>query len=180
MSRTPHDSHATPQQAPFPEQAAGTPPQERRKAPRVEAGSLPAMSAQLEDGYDIEVVNISKTGVLTRSHARLMPGAMIGLRVLTTDATFVLYGRVVRSRLLSIADGEPCYESALAFSSEFPLLSEDRVAPSVTATPPAADRTTPGRYPAEIGRLTGEPTLVTVTTFAERSREEVLKPLTAR
>jgi hypothetical protein len=89
---------------------------------------------------------------------------------------------VVRSRLLSIADGHPCYESALAFSSEFPLLSEDRIASGAAAgpAPPAVERTPSGAYPAEVGRLTGEPTLVTVTTFAQRSRDEVLKPLLAQ
>jgi hypothetical protein len=144
----------------------------------VAASQLPTFNAQLLEGPEIEVVNASKTGVLTRSQARLVPGAMIGLRVLTADESFVMYGRVVRSSLLSIADGVALYESALAFSSDFPLLSEDRVHFS-TAEPGAfPDSPTPNHpFPREIGRLTGDPVVLTVTTFAGSRREDVLKAL---
>src|SRR5262245_52527188 len=73
---------------------------ERRSAPRVVVSDLPAFTAQLVDGPAIEIINVSRTGVLTRSEARLMPGAMIALRVLTAEENIVLFGRVVRSRLM--------------------------------------------------------------------------------
>jgi hypothetical protein len=150
---------------------------ERRSTPRVPAADLPPFSAHLVDGPDVEVVNVSKTGILTRSHARLMPGAMIGLRVLTADDTFVLFGRVVRSSLLSVDGSQPVYESALALARDFPLLATSGTAAAAAAEPtrPAADGRPDGPYPLEIGRLTGAPIVLTVTAFANEPRENVMK-----
>src|SRR4051812_31535234 len=97
---------------------------ERRGAARINAAALPTFKAQLVDGATLEVVNVSKTGVLTHSSVRLLPGAMIGLRIVTETETFVVFGRVVRSRLLAVADGHARYESALALSRDFPLITD--------------------------------------------------------
>src|SRR5262245_57239226 len=115
--------------------ANDTHPVERRSAPRVDAAQLPGFSAQLVDGPTIEVVNASRTGVLTRSEARLMPGAMIGLRILTADDTVVIFGRVVRSRLLTNEGEKPYYESALALSRDFPLLAASSNTPAAIPEP---------------------------------------------
>jgi hypothetical protein len=149
---------------------------ERRGAPRVLSSMLPAFTAKVVDGADVEIVNVSKTGALARSEARMLPGAMIGLRFLTSEAAFVVFGRVVRSSLLSIEDGKPLYESALVFSQVFPMLAEDpraamAAAPDVQPAPAQAH----GGYPAEIGRLGGDPTVLTVTAFASERPERVLQ-----
>jgi hypothetical protein len=149
-------------------------PAERRSAPRLPTTQLPPFSAELVDGPSIEIVNVSRTGVLTRSEARLMPGAMIGLRVLTADESFVLFGRVVRSRLLSIAEGMPQYESALALAHDFPLLTATAsLNLSLGGEVPRRE----GGYPVEIGRLSGAPIVLTVTAFVKDRREDVLKAL---
>jgi hypothetical protein len=143
----------------------------------VSGAELPPFAAHLVDGQVIDVINVSRTGILTRSEARLMPGSMIGLRVLTSDDNVVLFGRVVRSRLLSINDEKPHYESALAFSRDFPLLSAsahpDQVAEIDAAASDIARST--GAYASEIGRLHGSPTVLTVTAFAGDCRDAVLR-----
>jgi hypothetical protein len=175
MSRRPDDSPArqTPRQARRP--SASEPPRERRAAPRVTAEQLPTFSAHIVDGPVIEVVNVSRNGILTRSAARLMPGAMIGLRILTADDSFLLFGRVVRSRLLSIDGGAPLYESALALSHEFPLLVASTNRPFVESGVPS--ERPDGEYPVEIGRLHGAPTVLTITAFANDTREQVMRAL---
>ena len=150
------------------------PRDERRSAPRVAPAALPTFTAHLVDGPGIEIVNVSKSGILTRSEARLMPGAMIGLRVLTADDSFVLFGRVVRSRLLSIAEGTPCYESALALSRDFPLLATSSHGSEIFE-PQEQTARTDGSYPREIGRLNGAPIVLTVTAFSNEKHEDVLK-----
>jgi hypothetical protein len=149
---------------------------ERRGAPRVLSSMLPAFTAKVVDGADVEIVNVSKSGALARSEARMMPGAMIGLRFLTSEAAFIVFGRVVRSSLLSIEGGKPLYESALAFSQVFPMLAEDPQAAMATApeSQPVPVQAHDG-YPAEIGRLGGQPTVLTVTAFADDRPERVLQ-----
>jgi hypothetical protein len=99
--------------------------------------------------------------------------------VLTADDNIVLFGRVVRSRLLAIGEEKPRYESALAFSGEFPLLSSrahpDQLA-QLDAAVPDTSRPHDG-FPSEIGRMHGAPTVLTVTAFAGNCRDEVLRVL---
>lgn len=146
---------------------------ERRGAPRLNVADAPPFVAQLVEGPGIQVVNVSQTGILTRSEARLMPGSMIGLRILTADDSFVLFGRVVRSRLLTIDEGAPLYESALALSQEFPLLAASASSPMTAAVAETTRRSS--EYPIELGRLSGAPIVLTVTAFVDQSREDVMK-----
>jgi hypothetical protein len=150
---------------------------ERRAAPRVPASALPALSARLLDGPGIDIVNLSRTGLLTRSQVRLVPGAMIGLRFLTADASLVIFGRVVRSSLVSIAEDEPLYESALALSHDLPPVRG--LPQSAAAVPTAVVSVSPpphvGPYPREIGRPGGEPVVLTVNTSERDGHEDVLK-----
>lgn len=182
MSGASHGRHKT----------APHPGEDRRRAPRLPPSALPPCKARLVGGPEVEIVNVSRTGVLTRSGARLLPGSAIGIRFITADAVFVLMGRVVRSRLVALQDGQPQYESALAFDKTLPLLNEEPVAPDVRAAivapppdaAPAPHDVTPGSAaavpppePAEIGTPDGEPTVLTVVAFAEERGEDVLRAL---
>lgn len=151
-------------------------PAERRSAARVTGAHLTRLEAHLVDGPTVEIVNVSKTGILTRSQARLMPGSMIGLRVITESDTYVLFGRVVRSRLMSAEEGGQLYESALAFTKDFPLLADDarirRVEGPVRDVLTRRDRD----FPMEVGQLTGAPVVLTVSAFSDE-RQDVLKAI---
>lgn len=145
---------------------------DRRSAPRFQPSTLPPLEVRLADGTAIDIVNISRTGLLARSRARLLPGAMIGLRIVAGQTTVMLMGRVVRASLVALDDEHPCYESALVFSQEFPLLAFDAHA-ATDAQPGAVPRaaTEPsGPYPVEIGRLNGSPTVLTVTARPRKAR----------
>lgn len=162
--------------------------EDRRGAPRLPPSALPPCKARLVGGPEVEIVNVSRTGVLTRSGARLLPGSAIGIRFITADAVFVLMGRVVRSRLVALQDGQPQYESALAFDKNLPLLNEEpdaraAVVPPADAVPPprgvapGSAAANPPSEPAEIGTPDGEPTVLTVVAFAEERGEDVLRAL---
>ncbi|MGE3843420.1 MAG: hypothetical protein AB7I50_17755 [Vicinamibacterales bacterium] len=156
----------------------GSVPVERRSATRVDGAHLTRLEAHLVDGPTVEIVNVSKTGILTRSQARLVPGSMIGLRVVTDSDTYVLFGRVVRSQLMSTEEGGQRYESALAFTQHFPLLADDS---RITRVAPAPGKglvtgRTDRAYPIEVGQLSGAPIILTVSAFADE-RQDVLKAI---
>ncbi len=154
-----------------------TAPLERRTATRVSGVQLKNVGAHLLDGPTVEIVNISKTGILTRSRARLMPGSMIGLRVATESDTYVLFGRVVRSMLISADAVDLQYESALAFTRDFPLVADDARVRSVGE--PAEQRPghgQDGNYPLEVGQPAGVPVVLTATAFAD-DRHDVLRTI---
>jgi hypothetical protein len=179
MSRIDHPSHVG--------RASGTTvpaplsphPGERRGSERVEPAALPPFIARLVDGADVGILNISRTGALARSEVRMLPGARIGLRFLTEDGPFVIVGRVVRSSLLSIDGDRPLYESALAFSRDFPLLAETpeaaRAADVAASVPPRH-----GSFPIEIGRYSGEPTVLTVTSLGREGSAVLLNTFERR
>jgi hypothetical protein len=132
---------------------------------------LPPLEVRLADGTAIDIVNISRTGLLARSRARLLPGALIGLRIVAGNTTVMLMGRVVRASLIALDGEHPCYESALVFSQEFPLLAFDAQAAEMAAsTSPGPVSAPGGPYPMEIGRLNGNPTVLTVTARAKKAR----------
>jgi hypothetical protein len=73
----------------------------------------------------VRLLNISRAGALLESDTRLFTGFHICLRLNTTDATFLLKGRILRSKT-STQDGSNIkYESAVAFEEDFVLLDQD-------------------------------------------------------
>lgn len=62
---------------------------------------------------------------MLETEARMMPGAIICIRLVAADAVFLLRGRVLRSHASSFRGALLLYESAIAFDEEFPLLAND-------------------------------------------------------
>jgi len=87
-----------------------------QRAPRVPAARLETPRARLLPGGDVDVVNISETGLLVEGKARPGVGTVVTIRIQGSRAR--LEGRIVRSRVSTIhRDGTLSYESAIEFDA---------------------------------------------------------------
>ena len=68
---------------------------ERRKWPRVSAERLAQVSARLSTGADVRLVDLSRGGARLETDRRMLPNSTIALKLLASDAQFVVTGRVV-------------------------------------------------------------------------------------
>ena len=56
----------------------------------------------------MRLVNFSNRGILVESDSRLLIGARASVRITTSDASVVVTGRVVRSRVKGLVNGVLC------------------------------------------------------------------------
>jgi hypothetical protein len=109
----------------------------RRASPRWHPSAVPSLKrAEVVDGPEARLLNISRGGVLIETTARMIPGAKAYLRLVAADAVFLLTGRVLRSRAVLLRDSVLLYQSAIAFDQEFPLVDHE-TAGSTTEVPSA-------------------------------------------
>ncbi len=100
---------------------------ERRAFPRRPASELTFLkSVKLLAGPEVRLVDVSRGGALLESETPLPPGTRICLRLVTTDTTLLIDGRVLRSRVSCLQPGLVRYRSAVQFDDEVALFSEDR------------------------------------------------------
>jgi hypothetical protein len=87
-----------------------------RRAPRLPASQLgDSTKARLLPGGDVDVVNLSGTGILVEGRTRPVVGTMVSIRLHGANLKR-LEGRIVRSRVSTIhRDGTLTYESAIEF-----------------------------------------------------------------
>jgi len=96
----------------------------RRQYPRLKPSEVPGLkSAELSQGADIEIVNISRGGMLLETETRLGPDFKIILKVATNKGPFRVEGVVLRSAICSL-NGRPMYRSAVKFKKPFELLDK--------------------------------------------------------
>lgn len=99
---------------------------DRRKTPRFELGQVPWIR-EVKAGTDAaRVVNISRSGVLLETTARLKPGRRSTLIIVgDLDERLRADADVIRTELVSIGSaGELVFRTALAFATEFDLRVE--------------------------------------------------------
>ncbi len=100
---------------------------ERRAFPRRPASELTFLkSVRLLAGPEVRLVDVSRGGALLESDTPLPPGTRICLRLVTTDTTLLIDGRVLRSRVSCLQPGLVRYKSAVQFDEEVALFSEER------------------------------------------------------
>ena len=107
---------------------------ERRKWPRVSAERLAQVAARLSTGADVRLVDLSRGGARLETDRRMLPNSTIALKLLASDAQFVVTGRVVRSRVIRLAAGGLGYDVAVSFNEPLHHFSE---LPEAGAQPPA-------------------------------------------
>jgi len=92
------------------------------RSPRVSTTELgESRKARLLPGGDVDVVNISGTGLLVEGRSRPAVGTTVSIRLQGSNLRR-LEGRIVRSRVSTIhRDGTLSYESAIEFDRPHPL-----------------------------------------------------------
>ena len=110
---------------------------ERRVYKRLRPEQVGNLAARLASGAEIKLVDLSRGGAQFETDRRFLPNSTVSLRLVTHDATFVVHGRVVRSRIVRLDSGGLGYNVAVAFNEVLQHLIEIESSAS-TATEPAA------------------------------------------
>jgi hypothetical protein len=101
-------------------------PSERRGAGRRTAAEHHGITAmRVRPGRPVEVVNVSASGVLVQTLARLLPGAIVEIQLTRRDRTAGLRARVVRSNVGQLTADRVWYQCALSFDRRLPWLQDD-------------------------------------------------------
>src|SRR3970040_1057038 len=87
--------------------------------PRFPAAAVPSIkSVKLSPGEQVQLVNISRTGVLVEGRTRFVPGTRV---TVVFDGGFTpaqIKGRIVRCQVSSIHDGSLRYQSGIQFDKK--------------------------------------------------------------
>ena len=101
---------------PLDEPGSPGPGSQQNRSPRVPASQIGRPRARLLPGGDVDVINISETGLLVEGKARPGVGTVVTIRIQGSRAK--LEGRIVRSKISTIhRDGTLSFESAIEFDT---------------------------------------------------------------
>jgi hypothetical protein len=101
---------------PFDESGSPGPGAQSHRSRRLPATRIGKPRARLLPGGDVDVINISDTGLLVEGKARPGVGTIVTIRIQGSRAK--LEGRIVRSKISTIhRDGTLSYESAIEFDT---------------------------------------------------------------
>jgi hypothetical protein len=89
---------------------------ERRHWPRVPAEKLARVGARLATGADVRLIDLSRGGARIETDRRMLPNSSVALKLVAADSTFLITGRVVRSRVIRLAAGGLGYDVAVSFN----------------------------------------------------------------
>ncbi len=108
-----------------------TPESDERRWPRLKPEAVPFLkSVSFSQGSEVQVIDISRGGMLIETEVRLRPQMKIHLKLLTSDGLIKLDGSVLRSSIISLK-GAPRYQSAIAFDHPFHMLDDLSEEPAV-------------------------------------------------
>ena len=121
---------------------------ERRASPRRPASELPFLkSVKLLAGPEVRLIDVSRGGAQLESETPLPPGTRVCLRLVTTDTTLLIDGRVLRSRVSCLQPGLVRYRSAVAFDEEVALFSVDKADSAARVAEPRQEPELPSGPP---------------------------------
>jgi hypothetical protein len=107
---------------------------DQRRWPRLKPSSVPFLkSVSFNQGSEVQVIDISRGGMLLETEVRLRPEMTLHLKLLTSDGLIKLDGSVVRSSIVSL-QGAPKYRSAIAFNHPFHMLDDLSEEPAEAAS----------------------------------------------
>ena len=100
------------------------PDEDQRRWPRLKPSSVPFLkSVTFNQGNEVQVIDISRGGMLLETDVRMRPQMKIHLKLVTSDGLIKLEGTVLRSSITSLK-GVPRYQSAIAFEHPFNMLDD--------------------------------------------------------
>jgi PilZ domain len=166
--------------------AGEAPTGNRRAHARLRAEDLKDLGARLASGAEIRLIDLSRGGAQFECDRRFLPNSTISLRLVTPDTTFVVSGRVVRSRIVRLDRGGLGYNVAVSFNELLQNLLEEPA--EAVAAPPETDAGRPAETQAS--ELTGDvtpeeaaafeatvataPSTMTVTASVNQTGDELL------
>ena len=87
--------------------------------PRFPASAVPSIKGvRLSPGETVQLINISKTGVLVEGRTRFVPGTRVTVIFEGTFTPAQIKGRIVRCQVSSIHDGSLRYQSGIQFDKK--------------------------------------------------------------
>jgi hypothetical protein len=99
-----------------------SPGSNRRQYPRVKPEEVPGLkSIEISQGSEIDIVNISRGGMLLETETRLRPDLKLVIKVMTNKGVLRIDGCILRSSICSLKGG-PKYRSAVEFRQPLELL----------------------------------------------------------
>ena len=111
---------------------------ERRVALRKSLGDVPWLSAiKLSWGPELQLINISSTGVLVETESKFAPGSTTNLQLCGLETNLVVPVRFIRSDVARIDGLGVRYRAAAAFSKEIDL-ADPRSGAGLPVPPPEA------------------------------------------
>ena len=97
---------------------------DRRNYPRLKPSDLPFLKkVEFSKGSKIEIINISRGGLLLETASRLGPDLKIQVKIMTTEGVFEMEGITLRSSVFSLK-GAPRYRTAIIFKKPFELMDK--------------------------------------------------------
>jgi hypothetical protein len=94
---------------------------DRRTAPRLPPEAVPTVTGVRVQSELVQVVNISASGVLVRSSARLTPNMRCQTEIVEMERPWRVSGRVLRCAVVAIVGSRIQYECAIAFDHRVDL-----------------------------------------------------------
>jgi CheY-like chemotaxis protein len=102
--------------------AHGTSPKDRRWAPRTPQQNPWVWTARLPWGADVDLVNISRTGVLLESGSKVSPGVTLELQLSGLGVHRMVMARFVRSEIARVDRRGVRYQAAAQFEQPLDIL----------------------------------------------------------
>jgi hypothetical protein len=128
-----------------------------------EVGALEA--TKLASGAEIKLIDLSRGGAQFETDRRFLPNSTVSLRLVTHDSTFVVNGRVVRSRIVRLQSGGLGYNVAVAFNELLQNIIDEPAAEQPAPVPAAAPPVTTPAVTAPVASVSSTP--VQIQTAAE-------------
>jgi hypothetical protein len=89
---------------------------DRRRSPRrTPASDEPLSQVRLRAGRQLEVINVSDTGLLAEGEMRLLPGTHVDVHLVTAEGRLLIRSRVIRAFVCRVCRDRIDYRGALAF-----------------------------------------------------------------
>jgi hypothetical protein len=120
---------------------SGRAPDNRRRFIRVPGDALPQVSAQVVDGPEVRLLDVSRRGAKVETDLHLRPGTSVSIRFVAADTSFTLTGAVVRSSVAVLDEKGLKYHTALSFSSDVDVCPASAPSNASAMTAHSGDRT---------------------------------------
>ena len=89
---------------------------DRRRSPRrTPASDEPLSQVRLRAGRQLEVINVSDTGMLAEGEMRLLPGTHVDVHLVTAEGRLLIRSRVIRAFVWRVCRDRIDYRGAIVF-----------------------------------------------------------------